>query len=46
MDKDVVVDNNIITSAGPATAVNVAFILLELLTDKENCDKIRRFMGF
>jgi len=27
MDKDVVVDNNIITSAGPATAVNVAFTL-------------------
>jgi len=23
-----------------------AFTLLELLTDKENCDKIRKFMGF
>lgn len=44
--KEIVIDKNIITSANPATAINVAFTLLELLTDKENCDKIRKLMGF
>lgn len=46
LNKDVVIDENIITSSSPATAIDVAFTLLELLTDKENCDKVRRFMGF
>src|SRR4030042_2481333 len=46
LDRDIVIDKNIITSANPATAINVAFKLLELLTDKENCDKIRKLMGF
>ncbi len=30
----------------PAAAIDVAFILLELLTDKENCGKVRKRMGF
>lgn len=46
LDKDIVIDKNIITSTGPATAINVAFTLLELLTDKENCNKVRKLMGF
>jgi 4-methyl-5(b-hydroxyethyl)-thiazole monophosphate biosynthesis len=45
-DKDKVIDKNIITSAGPATAVDVAFAMLELLTDKENCGKVKELMGF
>ncbi len=39
-------NKNIITSANPAAAINVAFKLLELLTDKENCNNIRELMGF
>ncbi len=46
LDKDIVIDKNIITSTSPATAINVAFKLLELLTGKENCEKVRKFMGF
>lgn len=46
LDKDIVVDKNIITSTGPSTAITVALRLLELLTDKSNSDCIRRMMGF
>jgi 4-methyl-5(b-hydroxyethyl)-thiazole monophosphate biosynthesis len=45
-DRDIVIDKNIITSAGPGTAVDVAFALLELLTSKNNCGKIKELMGF
>jgi 4-methyl-5(b-hydroxyethyl)-thiazole monophosphate biosynthesis len=45
-NRDIVIDKNIITSAGPGKAVDVAFALLELLTSKNNCDKIKRLMGF
>lgn len=41
-----VVHENIITSSGPNTAVDVAFKLLELLTDKANVDKVKYYMGF
>jgi 4-methyl-5(b-hydroxyethyl)-thiazole monophosphate biosynthesis len=34
-DEKIVVDKNIITSTGPSTAIDVAFTLLEMLTDKE-----------
>jgi len=44
--KNIVIDKNIITSANPAAAVDVAFKLLELLTDKKNCNKVRNLMGF
>ncbi|MDX8338270.1 DJ-1/PfpI family protein [Draconibacterium sp. IB214405] len=46
LDQPIVADDKLITSWNPATAANVAFMLLELLTDKENTDKVRKLMGF
>ena len=46
IDKPIVEDENIITSCGPSTATDVAFILLEKLTNKENTKKVRELMGF
>jgi len=46
LDEHVVIDKNIITSSCPATAIDVAFDLLELLTDKDNCNKVKEWMGF
>ena len=40
------IDDNLITSNGPSTAVEVAFILLERLTSKENTIQVRKLMGF
>lgn len=37
---------NIITSSSPATAIDVAYTLLELLTTTENCNEIKYLMGF
>lgn len=45
-DEPIVVDKNIITSYNPSTAFGVAFKLLELLTSKENCDNVKKLMGF
>jgi 4-methyl-5(b-hydroxyethyl)-thiazole monophosphate biosynthesis len=45
-DKRIVVDGNVITSTGPATALDVAFALLEMLTDKANVDAVKRYMRF
>ena len=45
-DEPIVVDKNIITSYNPSTAFNVAFKLLESLTSKENCENVRKLMGF
>ncbi|HSI78080.1 MAG TPA: DJ-1/PfpI family protein [Lunatimonas sp.] len=45
-DENIVIDGNIITSTGPSTAVDVAFILLEMLTDKENVDLVKKYMRF
>ena len=42
----IVEDNNIITSWNPATAVDVALLLLGHLTTKSNTDSIRKLMGF
>lgn len=42
----IVVDNNIITSSSPATALDVSFMLLEMLTSSENCRHIKYLMGF
>lgn len=44
--ESIVVDGKIITSSSPGTAIKVAFLLLELLTDRENCDFIKTNMGF
>ncbi|WP_319592003.1 DJ-1/PfpI family protein [uncultured Draconibacterium sp.] len=46
LDQPVVIDDNIITSWNPATAFDVALLLLELLTTKENAEKVRKLMGF
>ena len=46
LDKPIVVDNNIITSTGPATGLDVAFQLLEMLTSTENVDIVKRNMRF
>jgi len=45
-DRAFVVDGNIATSTGPSTAVNVAFWLLERMTDGENRKRIQSLMGF
>lgn len=42
----IVQDDNIITSWNPSTAINVALLLLELLTTTENASHIRKIMGF
>jgi len=44
LDEPLVVDNNIITSTGPATSLDVAFKLLELLTDSKNVTEVKRNM--
>jgi 4-methyl-5(b-hydroxyethyl)-thiazole monophosphate biosynthesis len=46
LNQPVVTDDNIITSWNPSTAMEVAFLLLEHLTNKENTDKVRQLMGF
>ncbi|NJK85335.1 MAG: DJ-1/PfpI family protein [Bacteroidales bacterium] len=46
INQPIVVDDNMITSWNPSTAVNVALLLLELLTTKENAAKVRQLMGF
>lgn len=42
----IVVDDNLITSCGPSTAVDVAFRLLEMLTDRESVERVRALMGY
>lgn len=46
VNQPIVIDNNIITSSSPATAMNVAFKLLEMLTSLENCLHVKYLMGF
>lgn len=46
VDEPIVLTDNIITSWNPSTAINVALLLLELLTTRENADYIRGLMGF
>jgi 4-methyl-5(b-hydroxyethyl)-thiazole monophosphate biosynthesis len=46
VDERIVIDKNIITSTGPATALEVAFSLLEMLTDKDNVDLVKKYMRF
>ncbi len=45
-DEHIVVEENIITSSCPATAIHVAYLLLEMLTGKENVQSVKRGMGF
>lgn len=46
LDQPVVVDRNIITSTGPATATDVAFELLRMLTNNENVIEVKTQMRF
>ncbi len=46
INQPVVMDDNIITSCNPSTAVDVAFLLLEHLTTRNNADKVHQLMGF
>ena len=46
INKPIVIDDNIISSWNPSTAIDVALNLLELLTSKKNADYIREIMGF
>ncbi len=46
LHQPIVIDDNIITSWNPATAFDVAFLLLEKLTTKQNSDTIKSLMGF
>jgi len=45
-DESIVVDQNIITSTGPSTALDVAFRLLEMLTSQENVSQVKKYMRF
>jgi 4-methyl-5(b-hydroxyethyl)-thiazole monophosphate biosynthesis len=46
LNMPVVEDGNIITSWNPSTGFDVAFSLLEKLTNMENTNHIRKLMGF
>lgn len=46
LDEPIVIDDNIITSHGPSTAIDVAFILLGKLTSYENVKSVKKLMGF
>lgn len=46
VQRPIVVDRNIITSQSPATAMDVAFTLIEKLTSKANVERIKVGMGF
>jgi 4-methyl-5(b-hydroxyethyl)-thiazole monophosphate biosynthesis len=46
LDRRIVVDHNIITSTGPSTGLDVAFKLLEMLTDSRNVEKVKEYMRF
>lgn len=45
-NEPVVIDNNIITCWNPSTAIEVAFILLERMTDTNNSNYVKEIMGF
>jgi protein deglycase len=46
VEEPIVRDANIITSWNPSTAIYVAFLLIELLTNKENANHIKEIMGY
>ncbi len=46
VNESLVLEDNIISSTGPATAVDVALLLLEKLTSRENAIKVQKLMGF
>jgi len=46
LHQPIVIDDNMITSWNPSTAVDVALLLLEQLTTKANAVNVRELMGF
>ncbi|MEK4229334.1 DJ-1/PfpI family protein [Solibacillus sp. FSL H8-0538] len=42
----IVVDENVITSSNPGTAMEVVFMFLEMLTSKTNAEKVKDVMGY
>jgi protein deglycase len=46
LNEPIVVDDSIITSWNPSTAIEVALKLLEMLTSRQNAAYIRSIMGF
>jgi 4-methyl-5(b-hydroxyethyl)-thiazole monophosphate biosynthesis len=46
VDELLVQDSGVITSTSPATAVDVAFTLLEELTSRDNALTVRIWAGF
>lgn len=46
LQEPIVREGNIITSWNPSTAIHVAFLLLELLTNEENANYIKEIMGY
>jgi protein deglycase len=46
INEPIVMDDNIITSWNPSTALDVAFKLLEELTSKDNTNTVKEMMGF
>lgn len=45
-NEPVVIDGNVMTCWNPSTAIDVAFLLLERLTTKENTNYVKSIMGF
>ena len=45
-DKGIVIDKNVITSTGPSTGLDVSFKLLEMLTNIENVNLVKKYMRF
>ena len=46
INQPIVIDKNIITSWNPSTAMDVAFMLLEKLTNKDNVNYMKDIMGY
>jgi 4-methyl-5(b-hydroxyethyl)-thiazole monophosphate biosynthesis len=46
INEPIVIDENIITSWNPSTAIQVAFMLLEILSTKTTAEKVKKMMGF
>jgi 4-methyl-5(b-hydroxyethyl)-thiazole monophosphate biosynthesis len=46
INQSIVMDDQIISSWNPSTAMSVALLLLEILTSTENAGEVRKLMGF
>lgn len=44
--KSIVIDGNVISSAGPSTAIQVAFELLRMISNDETVEEVKYQMGF